>query len=250
MTESKGNISISPLTGRYTQKTIELWEFFSEFAFIKYRIRIEIEYLIKLRQTIPELKDWKDIQSDEELRQIYKKVSSLDIETIKRIETQIKHDVKSIEYYIKKKVPDKYKEFVHFALTSQDVNNPAISLSVKECLEQSIYPKMVNLIGTLKKQHSTWKDIAILSRTHGQPATTTTLGKELAVFHSRLERQMQQKTIFMHKNSIPNTQMVPSETIQKYETELSRIVKFGINDVRNIAVQNISNGAKSGTMRN
>ena len=102
MTESKGNISISPLTGRYTQKTIELWEFFSEFAFIKYRIRIEIEYLIKLRQTIPELKDWKDIQSDEELRQIYKKISSLDIEAIKRIETQIKHDVKSIEYYIKK----------------------------------------------------------------------------------------------------------------------------------------------------
>ena len=191
MTDSKGNISISPLTGRYTQKTIELWEFFSEFAFIKYRIRIEIEYLIKLRQTIPELKDWKDIQSDDELRQIYKKISSLDIEAIKRIETQIKHDVKSIEYYIKKKVPDKYKEFVHFALTSQDVNNPAISLSVKECLEQSIYPKMVSLIGTLKKQHSTWKDIAILSRTHGQPASPTTMGKEIRVFIYRLENEIE-----------------------------------------------------------
>ena len=191
MTESKGNVSISPLTGRYTQKTIELWEFFSEFAFIKYRIRIEIEYLIKLRQTIPELKDWKDIQSDDELRQIYKKISSLDIETIKRIETQIKHDVKSIEYYIKKKVPDRYKEFVHFALTSQDVNNPAISLSVKECLEQSIYPKMVSLIGILKKQHSTWKDIAILSRTHGQPASPTTMGKEIRVFMYRLENEIE-----------------------------------------------------------
>ena len=117
-------------------------------------------------------------------------MSHIEVEKIKRIECRIHHDVKSIEYYIKSKVDAKYKEFVHFALTSQDVNNPAISLSVKECLELAIYPKLLSIVGALKQKKDAWQDVAMLSRTHGQPASPTTMGKEFNVFLYRLENEI------------------------------------------------------------
>lgn len=173
-------LNISPLDGRYKYKTNILEKFFSEYAYIKYRLIVEIEYLIKLKSVV-------NISIDDEyLRLIYKNLTLNDVLHIKNIEKKINHDVKSIEYFIKEKLSKKNKEYVHFGLTSQDVNNTALSISIRDCLKRVIYNRINKIQNKLDYFYDTWKNIAMIGRTHGQIASPTTIGKELYVFHYRL----------------------------------------------------------------
>lgn len=186
--------AISPIDGRYSQKTIPLKPFFSEFALIKYRVWVEIEYFIALCELpLPQLQDInKKVYTD--LRKIYLNFTDNDALAVKEIEATTNHDVKAVEYFIKQEFDalglERYKEFIHFGLTSQDINNTAIPLSLKHSFEQVYLPKLVNLISQLKDMSITWKDIPLLARTHGQAASPTRLGKEFLVFVERLEQQM------------------------------------------------------------
>lgn len=187
--------AISPIDGRYRSKTEALASYFSEFALIKYRVQVEIEYFITLCELpLPQLKGI-DKSIFGELRKIYNEFSEADACRIKEIESVTNHDVKAVEYYLKEKFDalgglEAYKEFIHFGLTSQDINNTSVPLSVKEGLEQVYYPQIEELIGLLRAYAEEWSDVPMLAKTHGQPASPTRLGKEIMVFVSRLERQV------------------------------------------------------------
>ena len=189
--------AISPVDGRYRGKTELLAGFFSEFALIRYRIRVEIEYFIALCQLpLPQLKDF-DKSLYPKLRDIYQKLTVEDAQRVKDIEKITNHDVKAVEYYIKEqldKIGDfgKYKEFIHFGLTSQDINNTSVPLSIKEALEEVVDPLLEELIQQLADYAEEWKDVSMLAKTHGQPASPTRLGKEIMVFVYRLREQMAQ----------------------------------------------------------
>jgi adenylosuccinate lyase len=186
--------AISPLDGRYFGTTKPLAPYFSEYALIYYRVRIEVEYFIALSYTLPELSGFsKDLEG--KLRGLYENFTEADAETIKEIEKTTNHDVKAVEYFLKKKFDDlnlsSYKEFIHFGLTSQDINNTAIPLSLKEFMEREFLPSVEKLVADLTQLSVQWKDIPMLARTHGQPASPTRLGKELYVFVERLKKQLE-----------------------------------------------------------
>ena len=186
--------SISPIDGRYQSKTSSLRPYFSEFGLIKYRVRVEVEYFIFLVDT--GLSPLADFPKDKyaELRSLYLDFSEQDAVWIKDKEKITNHDVKAVEYFIKSKLEQlnlsEYLEFVHFGLTSQDINNTAIPLSLKEGLEDVFYPALNELIQKLKGFELEWKEVSMLARTHGQPASPTKLGKEIGVFVERLEKQV------------------------------------------------------------
>jgi adenylosuccinate lyase len=189
--------SISPIDGRYRSKTHQLADYFSEFALIRYRVRVEIEYFISLCELpLPQLKG---INSSAylSLRSIWQNFTEQDAAHIKEIESVTNHDVKAVEYFLKEqfdKIPEliDYKEFIHFGLTSQDINNTSVPLSIKEAMENVYYPALENLISVLRDYAEQWAEIPMLARTHGQPASPTSLGKEIQVFVYRLEAQLEQ----------------------------------------------------------
>ncbi|MFD2909455.1 adenylosuccinate lyase [Flavobacterium ardleyense] len=186
--------AISPIDGRYRSKTSSLAPYFSEEALIKYRVLVEIEYFIALREAdLPQLAKI-DKSVYDSLRAIYKNFCTEDALWIKETEKTTNHDVKAVEYFIKSKFEglglDEFKEFIHFGLTSQDINNTAIPLSTKEAFENVYLPSLISVIAKLKELAMEWKDIPLLARTHGQPASPTRLGKEILVFVERLEEQM------------------------------------------------------------
>ena len=187
--------AISPIDGRYRGKTKALAAYFSEFALIKYRVQVEVEYFITLCELpLPQLKGI-DSNVYETLRNIYRNFSEADAQRIKDIESVTNHDVKAVEYFLKEEF-DKmggmgdYKEFIHFGLTSQDINNTSVPLSIKEALERVYYPLIEELIAQLKTYATEWANIPMLAKTHGQPASPTRLGKEVMVFVYRLEQQV------------------------------------------------------------
>ncbi len=185
--------AISPIDGRYRSKTKNLSTFFSEEALIKYRVRIEIEYFISLCELpLPQLKSFNP-SLFEELRSIYKHFSNEDAIEIKEIENKTNHDVKAVEYFIKKEFDkleiQNFKEFIHFGLTSQDINNTAIPLSIKNAIESIYIPNLEKIENQLISMANEYKDIPLLARTHGQPASPTRLGKEIEVFIKRLNTQ-------------------------------------------------------------
>ncbi|SNQ43873.1 adenylosuccinate lyase [Cellulophaga lytica] len=185
--------AISPIDGRYRNKVDALGSFFSEEALIKYRVRVEIEYFIALCEIpLPQLKDF-DTALFENLRAIYQNFTTEDAQAIKEIEKVTNHDVKAVEYFIKKEF-DKlglqdYKEFIHFGLTSQDINNTAIPLSIKEAMNEVYVPLYFDVVEKLEELVKEWAEVSMLARTHGQPASPTRLGKEIDVFVVRLKEQ-------------------------------------------------------------
>lgn len=186
--------AVSPIDGRYRNKTVSLAPYFSEEALIKYRVLIEIEYFIALCEVpLPQLKEI-DKGVFESLRNIYKNFSTQDALWIKETEKTTNHDVKAVEYFIKESFEklglSSFKEFIHFGLTSQDINNTAIPLSTKEAFENIYLPSLIGLISKLKELSVEWSDVPMLAKTHGQPASPTRLGKEIGVFVERLEEQM------------------------------------------------------------
>ncbi len=188
--------AISPIDGRYRNKVDELGNYFSEYALIKYRVRVEIEYFIALCELpLPQLSGI-DKTLYSQLRAIYQNFDCSAAQRIKEIEAITNHDVKAVEYFIKEEFDklglQQYKEFIHFGLTSQDINNTSIPLSLKEALNDVYVPEMNALIAELERLATEWKDIPMLAKTHGQPASPTRLGKEIMVFVSRLKVQMQQ----------------------------------------------------------
>ena len=193
--ELKALTAISPIDGRYRGKTEPLSEYFSEYALVRYRVRVEIEYFIALCELpLPGLQDF-DHSLFERLRDIYRQFTPVEAQRVKDIEAVTNHDVKAVEYFIKEEFDkignlDKYKEFVHFGLTSQDINNTSVPLSIKEALEQVYYPLLEELIEQLHDYAEEWKNVAMLAKTHGQPASPTRLGKEIMVFVYRLEEQL------------------------------------------------------------
>jgi len=186
--------AISPLDGRYSGATRALAPYFSEYGLIYFRVRVEVEYFIALTYTLPELSA---ISKDQEvkLRAVYETFTEADATVIKKIEKTTNHDVKAVEYFLKNKFDELnlslYKEFIHFGLTSQDINNTAIPLSLKEFMEVEYLPVLQKLVGELTNLSIQWKDIPMLARTHGQPASPTRLGKEIYVFVERLQKQLE-----------------------------------------------------------
>ncbi len=187
--------AISPVDGRYRSKTEPLAEYFSEYALIRYRVRVEIEYFIALCELpLPQLQGF-DVARFDELRDIYRLFSEADAQRVKDIEKITNHDVKAVEYFIKEKLDEMgdfeaYKEFIHFGLTSQDVNNTSVPLSVKEALADVLVPQIEELIAQLQTYADQWADVPMLAKTHGQPASPTRLGKEVMVFVYRLTQQL------------------------------------------------------------
>lgn len=189
--------AVTPVDGRYRDKVAQLSEYFSEYALIKYRVQVEIEYFIALCELpLPQLESINP-SIFPALREIYLSFDEVKAGRVKEIESTTNHDVKAVEYFIKEEFDrigglDTYKEFVHFGLTSQDINNTATPLSIKEALEKAYYPLLEELIAQLKTYAVEWKEISMLAKTHGQPASPTTLGKEVMVFVYRLEKQLSQ----------------------------------------------------------
>lgn len=187
--------AISPIDGRYRGKTEALANYYSEFALIRYRVRVEIEYFITLCELpLPQLASFDHALFDC-LRDIYRNFDENEAQRVKDIEKITNHDVKAVEYFIKEEFDkigglDAYKEFIHFGLTSQDINNTSVPLSVKESLEQVYYPQVEELIAQLQTYADEWKDVPMLAKTHGQPASPTRLGKEIMVFVYRLTEQL------------------------------------------------------------
>ncbi|WP_455128224.1 adenylosuccinate lyase [Prevotella veroralis] len=188
--------AVSPIDGRYRSKTERLADYFSEYALIRYRIRVEIEYFITLCELpLPQLASFnRDLF--EQLRTIYRDFNESGAARVKEIEKTTNHDVKAVEYFIKEEFDkigglDAYKEFIHFGLTSQDINNTSVPLSIKEALEEVYYPQVEELIQQLKEYAEEWKDIPMLAKTHGQPASPTRLGKEIEVYVYRLSEQLE-----------------------------------------------------------
>lgn len=188
--------AISPIDGRYWGKANALSNYFSEYALIRYRVQVEIEYFITLCELpLPQLNDF-DHSHFDSLRDIYKNFSEKDANRIKEIECVTNHDVKAVEYFIKEQFDklgnlEQYKEFIHFGLTSQDINNTSIPLSIKEALNDVYYPQIEELISQLNTFAEEWAEIPMLAKTHGQPASPTRLGKEIMVFVYRLRRQVE-----------------------------------------------------------
>ena len=189
--------AISPIDGRYRNKAVALAPYFSEYALMKYRTRVEIEYFIALCEIpLPQLADF-DQRHFPALRAIYEQFSEADAARVKEIESVTNHDVKAIEYFIKEKIDaigglDAYKEFIHFGLTSQDINNTSIPMMLKESLHEVYLPMLEQLTEQLLDYAEQWKDIPMLAKTHGQPASPTRLGKEVMVFVYRLQEQTKQ----------------------------------------------------------
>ena len=188
--------AVSPIDGRYRGKTEKLAEYFSEYALIRYRIRVEIEYFITLCELpLPQLADF-DHANFDALRDIYRKFTEEGAARVKEIEKVTNHDVKAVEYYIKEQIDkigdfEKYKEFIHFGLTSQDINNTSVPLSIKEALNDVYVPQLRELVDQLQTYAEEWKDVPMLAKTHGQPASPTRLGKEIMVFVYRLNKQIE-----------------------------------------------------------
>ena len=196
--------AVSPIDGRYRSKTQDLAAYFSEYALIKYRVRVEIEYFITLCELpLPQLESF-DKGLFERLRDIYRNFSEADAQRVKDIEKVTNHDVKAVEYFIKEKFDEiekqstvncqlsTVKEFIHFGLTSQDINNTSVPLTIKDALTEVYYPQVEELIAQLKEYADDWKDIPMLAKTHGQPASPTRLGKEVMVYVYRLTEQLNQ----------------------------------------------------------
>ena len=188
--------AISPIDGRYRSKTDKLAGYFSEYALIRYRVRVEIEYFIALCELpLPQLAGF-DQRLFEPLCDIYRHFTEQDAARVKEIEQTTNHDVKAVEYFIKEKIdvlggfPAEAKEFIHFGLTSQDINNTSVPLSIKEALDEVYYPLVEELIEQLNDYAEQWKNVAMLAKTHGQPASPTRLGKEIMVYVYRLEEQL------------------------------------------------------------
>lgn len=195
--------AISPIDGRYQDKVLELTDYFSEYALIKYRVFVEIQYFIALCELpLPQLEDF-DRNLFSKLSDIYNLFDLTDAEVIKQIEKTTNHDVKAVEYFLKEEFDQlnisKYKEFLHFGLTSQDINNTAIPLLLKNVMRQVYQPLFQQLRNRLDELATTWRDVPMLARTHGQPATPTTLGKEIKVFVQRLDNQIE------HLKNIPDS---------------------------------------------
>jgi adenylosuccinate lyase len=186
--------AISPVDGRYRNKAENLAAYFSEYALIKYRVQVEIEYFITLSEFLPQLRALATGENKEALRKIYREFSVEDATRIKEIESVTNHDVKAVEYFIKEKFDllslQEYKEFIHFGLTSQDLNNTSVPLSIKDALNEVYFPGLQEVIDMLKKYAEDWADVPMLAKTHGQPASPTRLGKEVMVFVYRLEQQV------------------------------------------------------------
>lgn len=186
--------AISPVDGRYRSKAENLAAYFSEYALIKYRVRVEVEYFITLSEFLPQLEELNTSEIKAELRKIYMNFSAEDALRVKEIESVTNHDVKAVEYFIKEKtdnfLAEKYHEFIHFGLTSQDINNTSVPLSLKDAMNEVYYPGIQEIIDTLKKYAEEWMNIPMLAKTHGQPASPTRLGKEIMVFVYRLEQQL------------------------------------------------------------
>lgn len=188
--------AISPIDGRYRTKVSDLAPYFSEFGLIKYRVLIEVEYFIALVEH--GIKPLNEISASqfEGLRKIYEEFTEADANEIKATERVTNHDVKAVEYFVKEKMTklklDKYLEFVHFGLTSQDINNTAVPLSIKHAILEVYLPNLEEIKSVLGNLANDWKDISMLAKTHGQPASPTRLGKEIRVFHERLDIQMEQ----------------------------------------------------------
>ena len=189
-----GLTAISPVDGRYRYQVAELAPYFSEFGLIKYRVQVEIEYFISLCELpLPQLEKF-DSSFFPSLRKIYQQFSEADAKQVKSIEIKTNHDVKAVEYFIKEKfdqlgIPS-YKEFIHFGLTSQDINNTAIPLSLKNAIHDVLQVRLSKLTLLLKDKIEEWKNISMLARTHGQPASPTRVGKEIQVFHERIKQQV------------------------------------------------------------
>lgn len=186
--------AISPVDGRYRNKAENLAAYFSEYALIKYRVQVEIEYFIALSEYLPQLSELNRADVKGWLRDVYLNFSEEDASRVKEIESITNHDVKAVEYFIKEKTKDflqeQFHEFIHFGLTSQDINNTSVPLSLKDALNEVYYPGLQEVIDTLKKYATDWMDISMLAKTHGQPASPTRLGKEVMVFVYRLEQQL------------------------------------------------------------
>ena len=186
--------AISPIDGRYSEKCRKLSNYFSEESLIKYRVLVEIEYFLKLTESnIPNFKDFPKNQV-ENIKKIYKDFNNKDAVLVKEIEKETNHDVKAVEYFVKKKFSDlklkKYEEFIHFGLTSQDINNTAIPLSIKNALNELYIPEINKLLFLLDEKSTEYHDVPMLARTHGQPASPTKLGKEIEVFSERIKQQL------------------------------------------------------------
>ena len=190
--------AVSPIDGRYRGKCESLAKYFSEGALIKYRVRVEVEYFIALSERLKTLRPQLAIVASkaEALRDIYRTFSDADAQAIKDIEKVTNHDVKAVEYFLKGKFDEmglaELKEFIHFGLTSQDINNTSVPLSMKECHDEVLLPAYKRLQAMLDERAEEWKDIPMLAHTHGQPASPTTLGKEWGVFAYRLRRQIEE----------------------------------------------------------
>lgn len=186
--------AITPIDGRYRRQVEELSSYFSEAALIRYRVKVEVEYFIALCQLpLPQLKDT-DPDSFEAMRNIYRNFSIEDAKEVKEIEKTTNHDVKAVEYFLKRHFEalglDKHKEFIHFGLTSQDINNTSVPLSLKDCHTNSLLPKLQEVLAIIDDKAEQWKKIPMLAHTHGQPASPTSLGKEMKVFAYRLQEQL------------------------------------------------------------
>jgi adenylosuccinate lyase len=185
--------AISPVDGRYFENAKVLSSYFSEYGLIRYRVQVEVEYLLSLSAVLPELTDFPAHQIGE-VRKIYKQFSERDAQEIKEIEKITNHDVKAVEYFLKQRFESMnlgfLKEFIHFGLTSQDINNTAIPLSLKDFLTKEFIPLTDEVVKALNLYSKEWQDVSMLARTHGQPASPTRVGKEIAVFSTRIEKQM------------------------------------------------------------
>jgi len=195
--------AISPIDGRYRTKVDELSKYFSEFALIKYRVYVEVEYFIALCEIpLPQLKGVNE-ETFKNIREVYQKFSNEDAARIKEIEQTTNHDVKAVEYFLKEKFDklglSQFKEFIHFGLTSQDINNTSFPCMIRDSIKDIYIPNLIQIIDKLKSLSKEWSDIPMLARTHGQPASPTRLGKEIKVFIERLEVQLNQLM------SIPNS---------------------------------------------
>ena len=195
--------AIGPIDGRYNSKTKDLQNYFSEASLIKFRVKVEIEYFIALcNSSIIQLNHFPS-EKFKELRKIYSNFNNNDAQRIKEIESITNHDVKAVEYFIKEEFKklklEEFNEFIHFGLTSQDINNTAVPYSIKKALEEIILPEISNLIKLIEKNANIWSDISMLARTHGQAASPTRMGKEMMVFVERLKNQL------LLMNKIPHT---------------------------------------------
>ena len=188
--------AVSPVDGRYSRQTEALRQYFSEYALIRYRVRVEIEYFIALcKIPLPQLADFDQSHFDS-LRSIYRNMTEEDAAKVKEIEKVTNHDVKAVEYFIKECFKslgiEKWSAFVHFGLTSQDINNTSVPLSLKEALHDCYMPSLMEICDTIKTMATLWKDVPMLAKTHGQPASPTRLGKEFKVYQVRLQEQIRQ----------------------------------------------------------